>query len=148
MRRSWPAIAAGPLRFALPMLCALAALAAAPAYARIMFAADTPVPRPVQVFAWHVIETRCQYQRFELDQRSFWAFATQVKGVGGSPAYSISILSDLTWKKTEPPAIIQMTIVDGAGMRLTALQSSFVVCVPEHDASGRRSQMRGPSPWH
>jgi hypothetical protein len=95
---------------------------------RIVFAGDTPVPRSVQEFAWRVIETRCNYQQYEREQRSFWAFATQAKRVDGGIVYSINIISDLPWKKTEPPAIIEMTVVDDGAVRLTALKSSFVVC--------------------
>jgi hypothetical protein len=111
-----------------PLLCALVGFAAAPIDSRILFAGDTPVPRSVQEFAWRVIETRCNYQRYQLEQRSFWAFDAQARRAGASVVYSIRILSDLTWKKTEPPAVIDMTVVDDGGMRLTALKSSFVVC--------------------
>ena len=40
--------------------------------AQILFARDTPVPRPVQEFAWHVIETRCDYRLYGRGLRSFW----------------------------------------------------------------------------
>ena len=121
-----------------PTLCALAGFAAAPTDSRILFAGDGLVPRPVQVFAWRVIETRCNYQRHEREQRSFWAFDAKATRLGGSVIYSISILSELAWKKTDPPAIIEMTVVDDGGLRLTALRSSFVVCAlqsePAHAA--------------
>jgi hypothetical protein len=35
---------------------------------------------------------------------------------------------DLSWKKTDPPVIIEMTIVDDGRLQLTALKASFVVC--------------------
>jgi len=107
--------------------CALAGFAA-PGDSRILFARDTPVPGPVQAFAWRVIETHCNYQQFEREQRSFWAFQTQASRVDGRVVYSINILSDLTWKKSDPPAVIEMTVVDDGAMRLTALKSSFVGC--------------------
>jgi hypothetical protein len=50
---------------------------------------------------------------------------------GASVVYSINILSELTWKKSEPPAFIEMTVVDDGRMRLTALKSSFVVCTSQ-----------------
>jgi hypothetical protein len=111
-----------------PVLCVLVGLAGARIDSRILFAGDTTVSRSVQEFAWRVIETHCNYQRYELEQRSFWAYDAQARRVDGGVVYSISILSELTWKKTEPPAIIQMTLVDDGRMRLAALKSSFVVC--------------------
>jgi len=96
------------------MLCALAGLAT-PSTSRILFAGDSPVPRAVQEFAWRVIETRCNYQSYEREQRSFWAFDAQARHVDQGVVYSINILSEVSWKKREPPAI-------------TALKSSFVVC--------------------
>ena len=111
-----------------PVLCVLVGLAGARIDSRILFAGDTTVSRSVQEFAWRVIETHCNYQRYELEQRSFWAYDAQARRVDGDVVYSISILSELTWKKTEPPAIIQMTLVDDGRMRLAALKSSFVVC--------------------
>ena len=110
------------------MLCALAGFAAAPTDSRILFPDDATVPRSVQEFAWQVIETRCNYQPYEREQRSFWAYDAQARRVGAGVVYSISILSELPWKKTEPPAVIEMTIVDDGRLRLTALRSSFVVC--------------------
>jgi hypothetical protein len=110
--------------------CALAGFAAAPVDSRILFARDANVPRPVQQFAWWVIETRCNYQRYELEQRRFWAYDTAAAKVDAGVAYSIKILSERDWKKTEPPATIEMTIEAGRDTRLTALRSSFVVCTP------------------
>ncbi|HTY79473.1 MAG TPA: hypothetical protein VMI34_16725 [Candidatus Bathyarchaeia archaeon] len=101
---------------------------AAPEDSKILFARDTPVPRPVQAFAWRVIVTNCAYQPFEREQRSFWAFQAEASRVGGSVVYSINILSDLTWRRSDPPAVIEMTVVDDGGMRLTALRSSYVPC--------------------
>jgi hypothetical protein len=112
------------------LLCTLAGFAA-PIDARILFAADTPVPRPVQEFAWRVIETRCNYLGYEREQRSFWAYHTAAKPSGGGVIYSINIVSDLIWKKTDPPGLIEITVVDDGGMRLTALKSSFVVCADQ-----------------
>jgi len=114
-----------------PMLCALAGCAAAPIHSRILFPGDATVPRSVQEFAWRVIETRCNYQPYEREQRSFWAHDAQARRVGAGVVYSISILSELPWKKTEPPAVIEMTIVDDGRMRLTALKSSFVLCASQ-----------------
>jgi len=111
-----------------PILCALTGFAAVPVDSKILFARDTTVPRPVQEFAWRVIETRCNYQRYEREQRSFSAYNAQATKVDGGVAYSIDILSDLPWKQTEPPALIEMTIVDDGHLRLTALKSSFVDC--------------------
>jgi len=95
---------------------------------RILFARDAGVPRPVQEFAWRIIETRCTFQAYERERRSFWAYNTQARRVDAGVAYSIGVLSELSWKKTEPPAVIEMTIVDDGRLRLAALTSSFVVC--------------------
>jgi hypothetical protein len=111
-----------------PVLCAVVNLAAAPIESKILFARDTIVPRSVQQFAWRVIETRCNYHAHERQQRSFWAYDAQARSIDTGIAYSISILSDLSWKKTDPPAIIEMTIVDDGRLQLTALKASFVVC--------------------
>jgi hypothetical protein len=111
-----------------PTLCALAGLSAAPIDSRILFPGDAAVPRSVREFAWRVIETRCNYQGYEHIQRSFWAYDAKARSVGGGVVYSIRILSELEWKKTDPPAIIEMTVVDDGRIRLTALHSSFVVC--------------------
>jgi len=96
----------------------------------ILFARDLGVPRPVQEFAWRVVETRCSYQAYEREQRSFWAYDARSSRIDGGIAYSIDILSEIPWKKTAPPALIQMTIVDDGSLRLTALKSTFVVCGP------------------
>ena len=111
-----------------PLVCAVAGFAAVPNDSRILFTRGTTVPRPVQEFAWRVIETRCNYQGYERDQRSFWAYDAQARKVDAGVAYSINILSELTRKSTQPPAFIEMTIVDDGRLRLTALKSSFVVC--------------------
>ena len=76
-----------------------------------------------------MIETRCNYQSFELEHRSFWAYDARATRVDAAVVYSIKILSDVPWKKTEPPALIDMTVVDDGGVRLTALKSSFITCV-------------------
>jgi hypothetical protein len=110
------------------MLCVFAGFAPVPADSKIMFSGDARVPRPVRELAWRVIETRCNYQRYELDRRSFWAYDTHATTVDGAVAYSIKILSEIPWKKTEPPAFIEMTIVTDPGARLAALRSSFVQC--------------------
>jgi hypothetical protein len=112
------------------MLCALAGFKAVPTDARILFARGTDVPPSVQVFAWRMIETRCNYQRYELWQRSFWVYDARAKRVDTAVVYSIKILSEVTWRKTEPPAFIDMTVVDDNGLRLTALKSSFITCTP------------------
>jgi hypothetical protein len=110
------------------ILCALAGFGPGPSGSRILFARDPPVPRSVQAFAWRVIETRCDYQAYEREQRSFWAYDTRVSRAGGGVVYSISVLSELAWKKTDPPATIEMVVVDDGGLRLAALRSSFIVC--------------------
>jgi hypothetical protein len=110
-------------------LCALAGFTPAPVESRILFGGDTVVPRPVQDFAWRVIETRCNYQSHERWQRSFWAYDARARRVDGGIVYSIEILSDLAWKKTEPPAVIAMTLVDDGRLHLTSLKSSFITCV-------------------
>ena len=113
-----------------PLLCALAGFAAAPIDSRILFSRDTTVPRVVQEFAWRVIETRCNYQAYERGQRWFWAYDARASHVDAGIVYSINILSYLPWKKSDLPAIIEMTVVDDGRVRLTALKSSFVVCNP------------------
>src|SRR5215813_8833803 len=88
-----------------------------------------PVPYGSKIlFAWRVIETHCNYQRYELEQRSFWAYDTHATELDGTVAYSIKIISELSWQKSEPPAFIEMTIVRAGGVRLTALKSTFVSC--------------------
>ena len=103
---------------------------ATPVDPRILFARDGNVPRPVQQFAWRVIETRCNYQRYELEQRRFWAYDAEATKVDAGVAWSIKILSELAWEKTQPPATIEMTIETDGDIRLTALKSWFVVCTP------------------
>ena len=110
------------------ILGALAGFAPVPYGSKILFAGGTDVPRPVQEFAWRVIETHCNYQRYELEQRSFWAYNTHATEVDGTVAYSIKIISELPWQKSEPPAFVEMTIVRDGGVRLTALKSTFVGC--------------------
>ena len=107
---------------------AVVGFAPAPVDSRIEFPGNTTVPRAVQQFAWRVIETRCNYQSYELGQRSFWAYSVGTSKSGTSAAYSIHIVSDLRWKKTDPPSTIDMTVVDDGGIRLTSLKSTFVVC--------------------
>jgi hypothetical protein len=75
-----------------------------------------------------VIETRCNYQAYEREQRLFWAYDAQARGTGTGVVYSLNILSELPWRKAEPPALIEMIIVDDGSLRLTALKSSFVTC--------------------
>jgi hypothetical protein len=114
-----------------PMLCALAGIAhGAPVDSRILFPGDAHVPRAVQEFAWRVIETRCNYRAYEREQRSFWAYDARGKPLDPGREFSIAIRSELSWKKTEPTVIIEMTLVDDGRIRLTALKSSFVVCAP------------------
>ena len=110
------------------ILGALAGFAAVPYRSKILFAGGTDVPRPVQEFAWRVIKTHCNYQRYELEQRSFWAYDTHETELDGTVAYSIKIISELSWQKSEPPAFIEMTVVRDGGVRLTALKSTFVSC--------------------
>jgi len=113
------------------MAILLSALAGSPAVgldSRILFARGTPVPGPVQQFAWRVIEERCDYQSFERIQRSFWAYDARAHAVEEGTAYTIKIVSDLAWKKTEPSAYIDMTILADRRLRLTALTSSFIDC--------------------
>jgi hypothetical protein len=111
------------------MLWASAGVAAGPVDARILFAGGTGVPRPVREFAWRVIETRCNYPAYEREQRSFWAYDARAVRVAAGVVYSIHIISDLPWKKTEPPAFIEMTVIDDGHMRLATLKARFVVCV-------------------
>lgn len=123
--------AAGRMLIGVSLLCAVGGVSAAPAHAKILFHRDTPVPRLVREFAWRIIEVRCNYQRFELEQRSFWAYDTRATRVNGEVAYSIDILSERTWKKTEPAGMIQMVVVDDGALRLGALRSVFVACTPD-----------------
>jgi hypothetical protein len=95
---------------------------------QIEFPGNTAVPRAVQEFAWRVIKTRCNYQSYERDQRSFWAYNVKTTRSGTGVAYSIRVVSDLRWKKTDSPSTIDMTVVDDGSIRLTSLKSTFVVC--------------------
>ena len=113
-----------------PILWALAGFAPGPVDSRIQFPGGVHVPRAVQMFAWRVIETSCNYQSYELQQHSFWAYDVKTRQTGAGVAYSIHILSEVPWKKTIPPAFIDMTVVDDGGVRLAALTSSIVVCTP------------------
>ena len=114
------------------VLAVAAGLAGAPAgvgASPILFAANPPVPRAVQEFAWDVIERRCAYQSHERWQRSFWAAAVRSARVEADTVYRLEILSDVSWKKTEPTAVISMTIVDEDGrLRLAGLTSTFIPC--------------------
>src|SRR5262245_18218335 len=103
--------------------------ASPPMDSRILFS-RAAVPRAVQKFAWRVIEERCNYESYELEERSFWAAREQVRDADEQTIYSITILSDLAWRKRDPPALIEMTIVDDGRLRLAALTSSFVTCTP------------------
>jgi len=98
--------------------------------AGILFASGTDVPRTVQEFAWRVIETRCNFSGFELERRLFWAYDARAMRVDAAVVYSIKILSEVPWRKREPPVSIEMTVLDDGGMRLTALKSSFITCSP------------------
>ena len=110
------------------MLCASTSFAAPPLDAGILFARDTIVPRPVQDFAWQVIATRCNYQYYARELRSFTVYNVRPTTIDGGVAYAIGILADLPSRKREPPAVIEMTIVDDGRPRLTALKSTFVEC--------------------
>jgi hypothetical protein len=111
------------------VLCVSAALAAAPTASRITFVANTPVPRPVQEFAWRVIETRCNYQSYEREERSFFAYDARSTRIETGVIYAISIRVDATWRRIEPPTFIEMTVIDDGRLRLSTLRSSFAVCV-------------------
>lgn len=113
-----------------PIFCALAGFASIPLDSPIQFPRATPVPRPVQAFAWEVIARRCAYQAYELSQRSFWASDARARADAGGTVYSLRVLSEVGWKKTEPISVIEMTIVDDGRLRLVALTSSFVTCSP------------------
>jgi hypothetical protein len=103
----------------------------APTAGEILFAADANVPPAVRAFAWRAIETGCDFQRHEREQRSFWAHAARVRSLDGVVFYSIRILSDVPWKKTEPPALLEIDLADDGGrLRLTGLTSSFIRCRP------------------
>jgi|RhiMethySRZTD1v2_1073278.scaffolds.fasta_scaffold774356_2 hypothetical protein len=111
-----------------PALSTAAGFDAAPAEARILFARGAAVPRAVQAFAWRVIETGCAYHLHERRQRSFWAYDAHARTIEAGVVYSLGIVSELTWKRTEPSAFIEMTIVDDGRLRLTSLKSSFIAC--------------------
>jgi hypothetical protein len=113
-----------------PALCALTGFTAVSAGGAILFAADADVPPTVRAFAWRVIETRCNFQRHELGQHWFWAHDARTSTVDGGAVYSIKIVSELPWRKTDPPAILEMVLADdGRGLRLTALDSAFITCM-------------------
>lgn len=112
------------------ILCALAGFASIPLDSRIQFSRGTPVPRPVQAFAWTVIKQRCAYQSYELSQRSFWASDARAHTAAEETVYSIRVLSEVGWMKTDPVDVIEMTIVDDGRLRLAALRSSFITCSP------------------
>jgi hypothetical protein len=116
------------LMLTVPVLSTAAGFAEVPTDSRILFARNTDVPRPVQEFAWRVIETHCAYQSHERRQRSFWAYGAHTRKVDAGVVYSISIVSELSWKKTDPSAFIAMTIVDDGRLHLMSLKSSFVAC--------------------
>ena len=110
------------------ILCALAGFRTGPTDAKILFTIGTDVPRRVQEFAWHTIETRCNFHQYELWQRSFWAYDARATKVDAAVVYSIKILAEVPWRKSEPPASIEMTILDDGAIRLTALKSLFITC--------------------
>jgi len=116
------------VRCALPILCALTAVLPVPAGAHLMFSRESPVPTAVQDFAWRAIEIHCDFQAHERAQRSFWAYRTHVDRMDGATVYSIQIVSDVLWRKTDPPAYIEMTVAGDGDLRLTALRSSFIRC--------------------
>ena len=109
-------------------LWGLVGFAPTPPESRILFPGHSHVPPAVQAYAWKMIETRCNFQRHELQQHLFWAYQVRTRPVGTGVAYSINILSEVPWKKTLPPAMIEMTVVDDGDLRLAALKSSIVVC--------------------
>lgn len=109
-------------------LCAVGASRAVGFDSPILFARGAHVPEVVEQFAWRVIEERCAYQAYERRQRSFWAYDVGARTVDGGRAYSIKIVSDVAWRKTEPSAYIEMTIVADGRLRLVALASSFIDC--------------------
>ena len=111
------------------MLSAIPSLSSA-GMGGILFAGHPAVPPAVQDFAWRVIETRCRYESHERELRSFWAYDTRATKTDAGTVYSITILSEVPWRKREPPATIEMTIVDDGEVRLTRLKSSFIVCTP------------------
>ena len=111
------------------MFLALSAFTPRPQSGRIMFARQSNVPPAIQAFAWTVIETRCNFQQHELERLSFWAYDAQRQDIDGEVVYSIKVLSDLHWKKTEPPATVQMLLADDGGrVMLKRVTSSFIQC--------------------
>jgi hypothetical protein len=111
------------------LLCVVSGASATWPHSKILFPRDTPVPPLVRAFAWRTIETHCNYLRYELEQRSFWAYDTRATPVSEETLYSIKVLSELPWKKSEPSATIEMTVaVHDGDLRLETLKSSFVVC--------------------
>jgi hypothetical protein len=112
-------------------LVTLSAFTVTPTMGGILFAAGSKVPPSVRAFAWHVIETRCDFQSHELQQRSFWAYDTRARTVDGAVVYSMSILSELSWKKSEPPVTLDIAVADDGGrLRLRGLTSSLIRCSP------------------
>jgi hypothetical protein len=117
------------MRIVCAIAWAVAGLSATPAAAEILFARGSAVPPAVQEFAWHAIETRCDHQAFERAQRSFWAYRTRAERVDGATVYSIQIVSEVGWRRADPPAFVEMTVADEGALRLAALRSSFIRCV-------------------
>src|SRR4030095_1739387 len=101
-----------------------------PLYSPVQFPPAPPVPRPVQAFAWEVIARRCAYQAYELSQRSFWASDARARADAGGTIYSLRVLSEVAWEKTEPISWMEMTTAAGGRLRRVALTSSFVTCSP------------------
>lgn len=119
------------------MLCALAGFTTVPT-GGILFSTDSHVPLPVQAFAWRVIEAGCSFQRHELGQRSFWAHDARARRVDGTVVYSIDILSELTWQRSDPPVQVAMVVVDdGERLRLADLRSTFITCTAERALRSR-----------
>jgi hypothetical protein len=112
------------------LLGASAGVAAVPSLSKIVFGGRTSVPPAVQEFAWQVITTRCDYQAWDRKQRSFSAYDVTTRTLEAGVSYSINIMTIVPWQQKEPPAFIEMTIVDDGRPRLTALKSSFVQCTP------------------
>jgi hypothetical protein len=108
--------------------CAGAVSGPSPGDSGVLFARDAAVPHSVREFAWRVIETRCNYQGYERGQRTFWAYHTRVTKLETGVAYSIEILSERGWDKSEPPATIQLAILYDGRLHLTGLTSTFVSC--------------------
>jgi hypothetical protein len=114
------------LMLTVPMVPAAAGFAEVPTDSRIVFARDTEVPQSVQEFARRVIETRCAYQSYERQQRSFWlTMRTRGRSMPLSSIQSALFRADV---EAEPSAFIAMTIVANGRLQLTSLKSSFIVC--------------------